>query len=556
MLNNVLKGWMFIMKKSLVAVGVIIAVGAAWTGASWYTGSKVEKELNKVISNTNAFFSANAPEAGLTFKVENFKRGVFSSQANIVISAAESAGPDETIVFNTDIDHGPFPLSQVAKFNLMPKLGAAHIELANNASTKELFEITKGKPFISGDAVIGYSKSIDSDLELLPIEYSKEDASVSFSGSKMVFNTTSDLEKVDASLITDNLVIQKADKSEGMTLKGLKLISNVTKTQYGFYTGKQEFVIADTDFNIPEVKFSFKNLAINSDTVLEKETVKGNLAYSIDGLTALGQNLGSGKAVLSIDKLDAKALGQFVEQYNKALAEGLASGNPSAAGEQIAMDIVTKTLPQLLQSKPTFSISPAYWKNDAGQSSIDLSMTFNKWNQDELTSLALSNKVDEAVKSLLTSFDFNFTLNKPMAIELLAQAAILDQGKAVDAEIKKQYVEQATAEFEQAQMMLTSDMFSSPFEEMFMTDEERAEKAKQKKSPWMVEKGNDLTMTIKFAGNDITFNADKYTLADFLTKMKIMSSPESTLDYEEEEIIVPEVEEAPAEGAEIAQPAN
>lgn len=99
-------------------------------------------------------------------------------------------------------------------------------------------------------------------------------------------------------------------------------------------------------------------------------------------------------------------------------------------------------------------------------------------------------------------------------------------------------------------------MFSSPFEEMFMTDEQRAEKAKQKKSPWMVEKGNDLTMTIKFAGNDITFNADKYTLADFLTKMKVMSSPEDNMGYEED-LAEPEMgtEEAPAEGADIAVPA-
>ncbi|MEY0231176.1 YdgA family protein [Providencia manganoxydans] len=544
------------MKKSLVAVGVIVAVGAAWTGASWYTGSKVENELNKIISNTNEFFAANAPEAGVVFKVENFKRGVFSSQANIVISAAESNGPDETIVFNTDIEHGPFPLSQVAKFNLIPKLGAANIELANNAATKELFEITKGKPFISGTAVVGYSKSIDSNLELLPIEYSKDDASISFSGSKLVFNSSADFADVDGSIITDNLVIQKADKSESMTLKGLKITTNVTKSQYGFYTGKQDLVIADTDFNIPETKFSFKNLVIGSDTVLEKESVKGSISYSIDDLKALEQNLGSGKVALSIDKLDAKALGKFVEQYNKALAEGLATGDPSAAAEQVAMDMMTKTLPELLQSKPTFSISPAYWKNDAGQSSIDLSMTFNKWDQDELTSLAMANKVDEAVKSLLTSFDFNFTLNKPMAIELIAQAAILDQGKAVDAATKKQFVEQATAEFDQAQVMLTSDMFSSPFEEMFMTDEQRAEKAKQKKSPWMVEKGNDLTMTIKFAGNDITFNADKYTLADFLTKMKVMSSPEDNMGYEED-LTEPEMgtEEAPAEGADIAVPA-
>ncbi|EKT63245.1 YdgA family protein [Providencia burhodogranariea] len=548
------------MKKSLVAIGVIVAVGAVWTGASWYTGSKVEAELNKVIGNTNDFFAANAPDAGVKFKVENFNRGVFSSQANIVITSSDSSAADEAIVFNTNIDHGPFPLSQVAKFNLLPKLAAAHIELANNATTKELFEATKGKSFVSGTAVIGYSKNINSNLDLLPIEYTKEDANISFSGSKLVFNTSSDLAKVDASLITDNLVIQNAAKTEGMELKGLKLSSDVTKSQYGFYTGTQEFVIADTNLNIPNTQFSFKNLVIGSDTALENENVKGNISYSIDELKALEQNLGAGKVVLSIDKLDAKALGKFVEQYNKALADGLASGSPSDAAEQIAIDMMTKTLPELLQSKPTFSISPAYWKNDAGQSSFDLSMTFNKWDQDEITALAMSNKVDEAVKSLLTSLDFNLVLNKPMTVELMSQISILDRGVPVDATTKKQYLEQATAEFSQAQVMLTSDMFSSPFEEMFMTDEERAEKAKQKKSPWMVEKDNDLTMTIKFAGNDISFNADKYTLAEFLTKMKIMSSPEDNMGYDEEDMTAPQndVEEAPAPeaGADVAKPAN
>ncbi|MDO7832234.1 hypothetical protein [Providencia huashanensis] len=154
----------------------------------------------------------------------------------------------------------------------------------------------------------------------------------------------------------------------------------------------------------------------------------------------------------------------------------------------------------------------------------------------------MSNKVDEAFKQLISSFDFNLKLNKPMVIESMTQAMILDQGVPVDAETKKEMKGMVTSEFAGVQQMLTSDMFSSPFEEMFMTDEERAEKAKQKKSPWMIDSENDLTMTIKFAGNDLTFNNDKYTLAEFLTKMKIMSGPEDELEYDAQ----------PAPGAEIA----
>ncbi len=155
----------------------------------------------------------------------------------------------------------------------------------------------------------------------------------------------------------------------------------------------------------------------------------------------------------------------------------------------------------------------------------------------------MSNKVDEAIKQLITSFDFNLKLNKPMMIESMTQAMILNQGVPVNADTKKEMKGMVTSEFEGVQQMLTSDMFSSPFEEMFMTDEERAEKAKQKKSPWMIDSENDLTMTIKFAGNDLTFNNDKYTLAEFLTKMKVMSNPEDALEYEA--VPAPDAEPAP-----------
>jgi hypothetical protein len=30
------------MKKSVVAVGVIVALGVVWTGASWFTGKQLE----------------------------------------------------------------------------------------------------------------------------------------------------------------------------------------------------------------------------------------------------------------------------------------------------------------------------------------------------------------------------------------------------------------------------------------------------------------------------------------------------------------------------------
>lgn len=96
------------MKKSLVAVGVIIAVGAVWTGASWYTGSKVESEFSRVIEKTNQALAVSLPDTGIVLKVENYQRGIFSSNADVLITSADSTDNSDAIVIKTNIDHGPF----------------------------------------------------------------------------------------------------------------------------------------------------------------------------------------------------------------------------------------------------------------------------------------------------------------------------------------------------------------------------------------------------------------------------------------------------------------
>ncbi len=37
------------MKKSLVAISVIVVLGAAWTGASWYTGKQLEQNMGDAL---------------------------------------------------------------------------------------------------------------------------------------------------------------------------------------------------------------------------------------------------------------------------------------------------------------------------------------------------------------------------------------------------------------------------------------------------------------------------------------------------------------------------
>ncbi len=53
------------MNKSLVAVGVIVALGVVWTGGAWYTGKKIETHLEEMVAQANAQLKLTAPESNL-----------------------------------------------------------------------------------------------------------------------------------------------------------------------------------------------------------------------------------------------------------------------------------------------------------------------------------------------------------------------------------------------------------------------------------------------------------------------------------------------------------
>ncbi|KAG1165830.1 hypothetical protein G6F35_018549 [Rhizopus arrhizus] len=70
------------MKKSAL-VGVVVVLGAVWTGTAWYTGQKAEDFVNQSIANANDSLKTFSDKWGIASKVElvSFERGVVSSTA-------------------------------------------------------------------------------------------------------------------------------------------------------------------------------------------------------------------------------------------------------------------------------------------------------------------------------------------------------------------------------------------------------------------------------------------------------------------------------------------
>src|SRR5690606_26466524 len=73
---------------------------------------------------------------------------------------------------------------QLKKFNLIPSLASVNSTLANNETTKALFDTTKGKSLFTADTRVGYSGATATDITLVPVNYQKETDKIAFSGGE------------------------------------------------------------------------------------------------------------------------------------------------------------------------------------------------------------------------------------------------------------------------------------------------------------------------------------------------------------------------------------
>ena len=127
------------MKKSAVALGVIVALGAVGVGGAWFTGEKAQTEYLRQIelANKQAQALGLSDSFKVVYKNKQFDRGLFTSQVEdeLVISLPEE-GETFTIPLSTKLYHGPFPLDQLTKFNFMPVMFSAQGVIGKNETTQ------------------------------------------------------------------------------------------------------------------------------------------------------------------------------------------------------------------------------------------------------------------------------------------------------------------------------------------------------------------------------------------------------------------------------------
>ena len=432
------------MKKSVVAVGVVVALGLVWTGASWFTGKQIENRLAEMVAQANSEIKRTAPEAGPELSYQNYQRGVFKSHMQLVVKPV--AGTENTwlkagqsVVLDEVVDHGPFPLAQLKHFNLIPSMASVKSTLVNNDATKPLFDLAKNEsPFVI-DTRISYAGDTSSDIALKALNYEKGDEKVAFSGGNFKVDADRDGKVISLTGSAESGLVNAVneyDQKVQLTFNNLKADGNSRLTSFDERIGDQKLTLDKLAIAVEGKEMAvLEGMDLDGKSEISKDgkSVNSQLDYTLKSLKVQSQDLGSGKLTLKIGNIDGQAWHQFSQQYraqSQALLadKELMTTNP-VLYQQKALDALLSNLPLLLKGEPVITVAPLSWKNSKGETNFNLSLFLKDPATATGEAQTLAQEVDRSVKSI----DSKLTIPVDMATEFMTQIAKLEGYNEADA---------------------------------------------------------------------------------------------------------------------------
>ncbi|MBE5251569.1 YdgA family protein [Mixta mediterraneensis] len=433
------------MKKTNVAVGVIVALGVIWTGAAWFTGKQLETHMDQLVQNANTQLNAYAPNSRLKISYQDYQRGVFSSQTKLVIQATSQTEdnsllkPGQSIVFNEKISHGPFPFAQLKHGNLIPSMASVHTELANTNAVKKLFELTNNHSLINAETRIGYSGATDTALKVLPIDYQNVQSGERAATNGGVLNVSIDSKGDSVSLDSDIGSVALTSKNEMgqpvlFTLNNLNVSGKTHLSPEGVRIGDQAIDVEKVNASINgQDALTLLKLKGTSSFDNHSGKIGGNIDYHVASVQLQQQDFGQATLKMKLSQFDAQAVKTFSDNYNAQLQDLL--NQQGLADDPIRYQagvhtILLNNLPTLLKGSPSISIAPLSWKNDKGESTFNLTANFNDPATVSGEPQSLSTMIDRILKTL----DGKLIINMPMATETMRHVGLAEGYQAEDAQ--------------------------------------------------------------------------------------------------------------------------
>lgn len=450
------------MKKSVVALGVIVALGALGVGGAWFTGEKAQTEYLRQIELANKQVQA----LGLSdsFKVvyqnKQFERGFFTSQVEdeVVISLPKE-GQVFTIPLSTKLYHGPFPLNQLEKFNFVPTMFSAQGVIGKNETTQPLFDFLKSDKPVQYQASTSYSLATKGKVELAAGEMTDPHSpqnKISWSNINIGFDVDKDRAgKYDMTLdeVTADLGPSSADgdsqdatavKSVKTKMKGMKLDASFNPTKWAYiYTGKgsystESFEMTSTDYAGKTTSLIEKGLKATSDISLNGDFVNLKSESAVDSFVLDGKELGKLTNNSELNHIEANAANALIEAVFTVFKSVRDDKN---VNDEVVSEILSSWVEEhgmaIFNNQPQLKLNPVSISDNQGKVSLDLNVALAK---DPKFDLMKGNLYKQ-----FTDFAVHIHVDKATAEKIMTQFAPEEDKALIKAQIEEQ-AKQAAAQ--------------------------------------------------------------------------------------------------------------
>lgn len=411
------------MKKTGIAIAVLLAVGAAATGGAWYTGTQLEGVINEAVAKSNEQIAQQLPGMGLKLELVSLDRGFWSSDARYRIDLGElgeDLAASEIIVLD-HIEHGPLPLSRLKRLQLVPVLAHSNARLEQNALLEPLFKMSGGVDPVVAEGSIGFDRSTSGQVTVAPLTFIEEGkGSFEFSGFKGDFAATEDASemKIDGNVESILVKVQGANAAT-VQLKGLNIASDRERSSSGVYLGEGNFSLDSLEVSGSEIQPVVLHRIVQKDSMTQSgDKLAGTLNYEVGEVTYAGKTLGSTRMDWSVADLDAVAVKSLMDLYNAyavRLQTGLAATEPT--DEERAQ--LMAAIDTLLAGNPKIALDNLSFKTANGESSFSLKLALAKPQSLELPP-------EELVKQLLSSLDARLVVAKPMISDVVGYKVLFE----------------------------------------------------------------------------------------------------------------------------------
>ncbi len=403
------------MKKLSVLIVAIVVL--AWAGATWYTGERIERDVEAHAAQWVTPMAESAPE------LVSYERGFLHSTAEWRLAPAVPGG--EPLTARSQIEHGPFPWSRLRQAEFVPVLAWVNVEPFDAGGWQPWFRHARGLPW-QLHAAVHYRGAVDFVTTFAAVDAADPEVTLRTSPGRVAGHVGANAEVVRVSAEWQSLQVQTSaaatmpGEPTALAFENLQWRSEHHVGEAGWYPG--ETVVSAAAVQIDTIDDDGRPLPVRLRDVevaarLQEsagERLDAGFDYRIGEAAAAGQPLGELEARLRVERLHGPTLRDGVLAWQELQ---VASGGMPVRGDVDA--VVNATLEALLTYEPRLAIDPLRWTLPQGHSWLEASATLQP------------PEASEDPMSLLQALDARLVVSRPMAVEVMARLAQLPGGSGM-----------------------------------------------------------------------------------------------------------------------------